>query len=183
MKKIFGVVFITVIILTIVGIIFYTWQTSLEQEEMASGKLIITSPAFKDGEKIPSKYTCDGENINPELNIEGIPEGTKSLVLIVDDPDAPAGTWVHWVVFNIPVPPNATEIKIAENSVPGEEGMNDFKKTSYGGPCPPSGSHRYYFRVYALDTKLNLDFATKSDVELAMKNHILAKGELIGRFR
>ena len=182
MKKIFGVVFITVIILTIVGIIFYTWQTSLEQEEMASGKLIITSPAFKDGEKIPSKYTCDGENINPELNIEGIPEGTKSLVLIVDDPDAPMGNFLHWLVFNIP-----PETKlIEENSIPQEAklGKNDFGKTSYGGPCPPYGQHRYYFKLYALDTVLDLENgATLNEVKSAMRNHILAEAELLGLYQ
>jgi hypothetical protein len=139
--------------------------------------LKVTS-TFVEGEKIPAKYTCDGDNINPELNIEGIPEATKTLVLIVDDPDAPGGTWTHWIVFNIP--PNN---KIEENSVPGEEGMNDFKITRYGGPCPPSGSHRYFFRVYALDTQLSLSFATREDVELAMRNHILAKGGLMGKFR
>jgi len=140
--------------------------------------LKVTSPAFSEGEKIPAKYTCDGENVNPELDIEGIPDGTKSLAIIVDDPDAPRGDWVHWVVFNI-----LPTAKIEEDSTPGTEGMNDFKKTSYGGPCPPSGSHRYFFRVYALDAKLNLDFTTKADLEMAMKGHILAKGELMGKFR
>ncbi len=143
-------------------------------------ELKITS-AFANGEKIPKKYTCDGENISPELKIEGLPEAAKSLVLIVDDPDAPAGDWVHWVVFNIPV--SGDKLTIKEDSVPGEEGMNDFKKTSYGGPCPPGGTHRYFFRVYALDSMLTLSFATKADVELAMKNHVLAKGELMGKFR
>lgn len=140
--------------------------------------LKVTSPAFQQGEKIPAKYTCDGENVNPELIIENIPAGTKSLVLVVEDPNAPTGTWVHWVLFNIPPTNN-----IKENSVPGDEGMNDFKKTTYGGPCPPSGSHRYYFRVYALDSMLNLSFATKADVELEMKEHILAKGELMGKYK
>ena len=141
-------------------------------------ELTITSPAFENNKSIPSKYTCDGNDVNPALNIEGIPDETKSLVLIVDDPDAPMGTWDHWIVWNIP-PTN----KIEENSVPGTEGLNDFRKHSYGGPCPPSGTHRYFFKVYALDTKLDLDpNSRKEDVEKAMKNHILAKGELVGLY-
>jgi len=141
-------------------------------------ELTITSPAFGNNKPIPSKYTCDGDNVNPTLNIEGTPEETKSLVLIVDDPDAPMGTWDHWIVWNIP-PTN----KIEENSVPGTEGLNDFRKHSYGGPCPPSGKHRYFFKVYALDTKLDLDpNSRKKDVEKAMKDHILAKGELVGLY-
>ena len=140
--------------------------------------LKVTCPDFANGETIPDRFTCNGENVNPELHLEGVPEAAKSLVLIVDDPDAPGGLWVHWVVFNIP----KTNI-IAENSVPGEEGMNDFKKTSWAGPCPPSGNaHRYFFRVYALDSMLSIGFATKADTELAMKSHILAKGELMGKF-
>jgi Raf kinase inhibitor-like YbhB/YbcL family protein len=141
-------------------------------------ELTITSPAFERNKLIPSKYTCDGDDVNPPLNIKGTPEETKSLVLIVDDPDAPMGTWDHWIVWNIP-PTN----KIEENSDPGTEGLNDFRKHSYGGPCPPSGTHRYFFKVYALDTKLDLSpNSTKKDVEKAMKNHILAKGELVGLY-
>lgn len=141
-------------------------------------ELTITSPAFQHNSDIPLKYTCDGENVNPPLTIEGIPEGTKSLVLIVEDPDAPRGTWIHWVVWNID--PKTT---IAEKSIPGTEGINDSKKHSYGGPCPPSGTHRYFFIVYALDIYLDLDStATKEDVEKAMENHILAEGELIGLY-
>jgi Raf kinase inhibitor-like YbhB/YbcL family protein len=141
-------------------------------------ELVITSPVFENKGVIPSKYTCDDENVNPPLNIKGLPERTESLVLIVDDPDAPMGTWDHWIVWNIsPVE------KIQENTVPGTEGVNDFRKRSYGGPCPPSGTHRYFFKVYALDTKLGLTpNSRKKDVEKAMKNHILAKGELIGLY-
>lgn len=141
-------------------------------------QLTITSPVFENNRPIPKKYTCDGEDVNPPLNIEGIPVGTKSLVLIVDDPDAPMGTWDHWIVWNIP-PKN----KIDEDSVPGVEGVNDFRKHSYGGPCPPSGTHRYFFKVYALDVQLALDSnSRKKDVEKAMKDHILAKGELVGLY-
>ena len=142
-------------------------------------KLRVTSPVFDNKGLIPAKYTCDGKNVNPPLNIEDIPEGTKSLVLIVDDPDAPIGTWDHWVVWNIA----ATE-KIEEDSVPGTEGMNSFRKHSYGGPCPPSGTHRYFFKVHALDTELDLNpNSRKKDVERAMKGHELAKGELIGLYK
>jgi len=140
--------------------------------------LIITSLAFENKKPIPRKYTCDGDDVNPALNIIGVPEVTKSLVLIVDDPDAAMGPWDHWIVWNIP-PTN----KIEENTVPGVEGMNDFRKRSYGGPCPPSGTHRYFFKVYALDTKLNLaPNSRKKDVEKAMKGHILAQGELVGLY-
>ena len=141
--------------------------------------LTISSPAFKNNNKIPPKYTCSGEDVNPQLNIIGIPEKTKSLVLIVDDPDAPMGDWVHWIVWNIPPTNN-----IIEKSVPGVEGMNDFGKHSYGGPCPPSGTHRYFFKIYALDTELSLHVHTqKKDLEHAMTGHILAKGELVGLFK
>ena len=142
--------------------------------------LTITSPEFENNGMIPAKYTADGENINPELNIEGIPAEAQSLVLICDDPDAPVGTWTHWVVFNIP----ATSTKIAENSVPGIQGLNDFKKNSWGGPAPPSGTHRYFFKVYALDIKLDLqEGALLSNIESAMNNHILAQGGLIGKYK
>jgi len=140
--------------------------------------LRVTSPAFKSNGLIPEKHTCDGNDVNPSLHIEDLPEEAESLVLIVDDPDAPMGTWVHWVVWNIPP---VKEIK--EDSVPGIEGINDFQKHSYGGPCPPSGTHRYFFKVYALDAKLQLSQnARKKDVEKAMDGHILAKGDTVGRY-
>ena len=137
----------------------------------------ITSPDFKEGEIIPKRFTCHGEDINPELNIEGIPPGTQSLALIVDDPDAPGKTWVHWVVFNIPI-----TSKIERNSVPGEQGSNDFEREDYGGPCPPSGTHRYYFKLYALSTTLHLENATKQNLIDAMKGHIIDQCQLMGRF-
>ena len=141
-------------------------------------KLIVKSTAFSDGGHIPLKYTCDGKNVNPPLNIEGIPESTESLVLVFDDPDAPMGTWVHWVVWNIP-----PKGEIGENSVPGTEGMNDFGKYSYGGPCPPSGTHRYFFKVYALDVKLDLSQSSiKKDIERMMEGHIIAEGKMIGLY-
>ncbi|MBD3252669.1 YbhB/YbcL family Raf kinase inhibitor-like protein [Candidatus Pacearchaeota archaeon] len=135
---------------------------------------------FNNNDKIPEKYTCDGDDINPLLEISDIPENTKTLVLIVDDPDAPMGIWVHWILFNIPVIG-----KIEENSVPegAVQGINDFKKPEYGGPCPPGGTHRYFFKLYALDTELDLaEGATKAEVEQAMKNHVLDKTELVGLY-
>ena len=141
----------------------------------------ISSTAFGHNKPIPKKYTCDGSDVNPPLKFEEIPANARSLALIVDDPDAPMGTWVHWVVWNID--PKTTEIK--ENSVPkgSMQGMNDFRKHDYGGPCPPSGTHRYFFKVYALDAELKLGSnSRKKDVEKAMQNHILAKGELIGLY-
>ena len=142
-------------------------------------KLSVTSPAFENNKPIPVKYTCDGANINPPLTIEDVPEETKALVLIVDDPDAPMGTFNHWVVWNIP----PTTRKIEENTVPGTEGISTSRKHAYGGPCPPYGTHRYFFKVYALDTQLDLKSnSSKRDVEKAMKGYILAEGELMGLY-
>ena len=141
----------------------------------------ITSSAFKNNAYLPSKYTCDGADVNPPLTIENIPAGAKSLALIVDDPDAPRGTWVHWVAWTID--PGTREIK--EQSIPtgAAQGMNDFGNRGYGGPCPPSGTHRYFFKLYALDTALTLGpDATRAALEAAMKGHILDKAELIGLY-
>jgi Raf kinase inhibitor-like YbhB/YbcL family protein len=142
-------------------------------------RMDISSTAFKANEMIPAKYTCDGENINPPLTIQQIPEEAKCLAIIVDDPDAPIGTWVHWVVWNIPVTHH-----IKENEVHGTEGINDFQQHHYGGPCPPSGTHRYFFKVYALDALLNLPEKTKKlQLEKAMSEHIIGFGELIGLYK
>ncbi len=139
----------------------------------------LTSPEFENNQFIPKKFTCEGEDINPALIITDMPKGTKSLALIMDDPDAPMGMWVHWVVYNI-----APVLAIAENSVPGKECINDFRRESYGGPCPPSGTHRYFFKIYALDTGLSLaKGATKGALEQAMQGHILDKAELIGLYK
>ena len=146
------------------------------------GTLKIVSTAFSHNGMIPPKYTCDGADVNPPLTIEGVPENAKSLALIVDDPDAPRGTWVHWVAWNID--PKTKEI--AEGSVPqgAQQGMNDFRRRDYGGPCPPSGTHRYFFKLYALDALLNPGKgATKADLEKSMKGHILAQAEIIGLYR
>ena len=128
---------------------------------------------------IPKKYTCDGANINPALSIENLPEGVKSLALIMDDPDAPNGTFDHWIMWNMP--PKTT---IAENSARGLQGQNGRKENKYTGPCPPSGTHHYYFKIYALDTELELKAgADKASLEEAMKGHILSSAELIGLYK
>ena len=140
--------------------------------------LSVTSPAFLHNGNIPSNYTCIGDDVNPAIQVGGIPNETKSLALIVEDPDAPMGTWDHWVVWNIL--PNG---KIAEDTVPGVEGLNSAGIHKWHGPCPPSGTHRYFFKVFALDTMLNLPKdSRKKDLERAMTGHILAKGELVGLF-
>lgn len=143
--------------------------------------LSLSSPAFQHNSHIPAKYTCDGTDVNPPLVVANSAPGARSLALIVDDPDAPRGTWVHWVVWNIS--PDTREIK--EHTVPSgaSEGMNDFRKRSYGGPCPPSGTHRYFFKLYALDTTLALGSSTtKADLEQAMKGHILVQAEFVGLY-
>ncbi len=139
----------------------------------------IISPAFEHNQIIPRKYTCQGEDTSPPLEISHIPQETKSLSLIVDDPDAPMGTWVHWVVFDIPI-----TTKIEENTIPGKQGINDFGKRDYGGPCPPSGTHRYFFKIYSLDTTLNLkEGISIKALEKAMQGHILGQAELIGLYK
>jgi len=142
---------------------------------------VLRSSAFENNSNIPSKYTCDGQDINPPLSISGIPENAQGLILIVEDPDAPMGTFCHWTMWNIS--PQVTEI--SENSVPegATEGQTDFGKTGYGGPCPPSGTHRYFFKLYALDVKLDLnEGAGKTEVERAMEGHVLGGAELIGLY-
>jgi Raf kinase inhibitor-like YbhB/YbcL family protein len=155
---------------------------SVPGEERKMSELSITSAAFSHKGMIPSKHTCDGADVNPPLSFDNIPEKSKSLALIVDDPDAPMGTWVHWVVWNI----GSGTKEIPEKSVPDGalQGTNDFRKQSYGGPCPPSGTHRYFFKLYALDASLALKAGvTKAQLEEAMKGHILAQAELVGLYR
>ena len=151
-------------------------------------KFKLNSHSFSDGEDIPKKYSCDGDDVSPELHWADQPPAAKSFALIVDDPDAPSGTWVHWVLFDLPgaahdLPEGAG--KGAPLPSGAQQGTNDFKKTGYGGPCPPPGkSHRYFFKMYALDARLSLKAsATKAEVEKAMQGHILGKGELVGRYR
>ena len=147
----------------------------------------ITSSAFEEGGLIPAKYTCDGADISPPVQWEAVPEGTKSIALISDDPDAPVGTWVHWVLFNLPA-----ETKELGENVPADEilpngarqGTSDFGRIGYGGPCPPSGTHRYFFKIYALDAQLDLDAgATKKQLLAVMEGHILAEGQLMGKYK
>lgn len=152
-----------------------------EEEMSEMVDMSISSPAFDNNGDIPAKYSCDADNINPELVFEGVPSDAVSLVLIVDDPDAPGGTWVHWTVWNI----DPGTISIAENSAPAGsvQGNTDFGVPGYGGPCPPSGEHRYFFKLFALDTTLDLAAsATASDIESAMEGHILASAELVGLY-
>jgi len=147
----------------------------------------ISSPSFKYGEFIPRKYTCDGDDVSPALNWDKVPDETKSFALISDDPDAPMGTWVHWVIFNLApdlrsLPENVPKNKQLENGA--LQGINDFRHLGYGGPCPPGGVHRYFFKIYALDIMLNLDpGALKVGVVKAMQGHILAQCELMGKYR
>ena len=145
------------------------------------GKLKITSSAFQEGGTIPEKFSKNGQNLSPELRIEGVPAGAKSLALIVDDPDAPVGLFTHWLVWNIN--PKATDV--AEGSAPdgAVQGKNDFGETAYGGPQPPSGTHRYYFKIFALDRTLDLKpGAKRHDIDAAMKGHVLAQGQLMGKY-
>ena len=149
--------------------------------------LVITSSAFSEGQSIPTRYTCDGPDVSPDLAWSGVPEEAASLALICDDPDAPMGTWVHWVLFNVPadadrlpaeIPPDAT----LENGAC--HGTNDFGKLGYGGPCPPGGTHRYFFKLYALDTGLDLDSGiSKAQLLEAIEGHILDEGQLMGTYK
>ena len=151
--------------------------------------LRISSPAFADGGEIPASFTCEGRDLSPELSFEGAPEGTKSLALIVDDPDAPDPaapkmTWVHWVLFDLPA--DTAGLPEGVTTLPGgtREGLNDWKRTGYGGPCPPIGRHRYFFKLYALDTKLShLEQPTKAKLLEAMDGHILADAQIIGTYQ
>jgi Raf kinase inhibitor-like YbhB/YbcL family protein len=145
--------------------------------------LKVSSPSFENGGLIPAKFTCDGENFSPEINWEGVPENAQSLSLICDDPDAPSGDFVHWVVFNIPVEVNGFKENARVSEI-ADLGSTDFGRPGYGGPCPPSGTHHYHFKVYALDEMLEIDKnIDKYDLLDKMEGHILAKGELVGLYR
>ena len=157
---------------------------SLEGGQM---EIRVSSQAFQEGGMIPRKHTCDGEDVSPPLAWTGIPDGAKTIALIADDPDAPMGTWVHWVLFNLPA-----NIKELAEAVPpdkelasgAKQGKNDFRRIGYGGPCPPGGTHRYFFKLYALDVALNLAAgATKADLLKAMHGHMLAEGQLMGKYK
>lgn len=143
--------------------------------------MILSSPAFEDNGIIPNKYTCDGDNINPPLRFISVPEIAQSLILIVDDADAPSGTWVHWIVINIDS--KTTMIHEGVSPVGAKEGVNSFGNLGYDGPCPPTGTHRYFFRLYALDKKLEaISINSKEEVEQMMAGHIIAQAELMGQY-
>ncbi|HXN41157.1 MAG TPA: YbhB/YbcL family Raf kinase inhibitor-like protein [Myxococcaceae bacterium] len=152
--------------------------------------LKLTSSAFSPKGKIPAKYTCEGSDVSPPLAWSGIPPGAKSLALIVDDPDAPDPrapkmTWVHWVLYDLPVSAHGLPEAVQKDALPAgtREGLNDWKRTGYGGPCPPIGEHRYFFKLYALDTVLpDLGTPTKAQLEKAIQGHILAQAELVGTY-
>ena len=180
-------VLLVVLALVFVSFFFYSITAvrnpaSLKKVPINNPKqMTITSPQFEDKGAIPSKYTCDGDNINPPLAFNNIPVDSRSLALVVEDPDAPGKTWIHWIVFNI----NPTITFIDAKSVPSRstEGVTDFGKVGYGGPCPPNGTHRYHFKLYALDTTLDqTEDITRNELTKAMEGHILSQAELVGLY-
>ncbi|MGB5964638.1 MAG: YbhB/YbcL family Raf kinase inhibitor-like protein [Sulfurimonadaceae bacterium] len=178
-----------VVTLFLLGFIISMATGWLNAEENMS--LTLSSKAFIHGDEIPSKYTCEAEDLSPPLSWEGVPENAKSLVLIVDDPDAPdpqapKTTWVHWVLYNIPADTGGLPAGITHQDLPSgtKEGLNDWIRSGYGGPCPPIGRHRYFFKLYALDTLLAIkDHSSKAEVEAAIKGHVIEKYELIGTYK
>jgi len=187
-----GITIVFILAILVFGAVVYFRSTSknnqkpqdvlvTEKTTESTANMTLTSTAFLHDQTIPTKYACDGDNINPPLTITGAPETARTLALIVDDPDAPVGTWVHWLVWNI----SPTTTEIAENSVPEKstQGTTSFGKPGYGGPCPPSGTHRYFFTLFALDALVELDGkATVTELVEAMKGHIVAQTQLIGRY-
>ena len=175
------------------GMVFYENQkrTMFYSEEGVKQDMILISQDFKNQGEIPKKFTCDGEDISPALSWSNVPSSTKSLVLIVDDPDAPdpanpRTTWVHWVLYNIPTSVNILPESVKKEDLPKGvlEGLNDWKRTGYGGPCPPIGKHRYFHKLYALDIALpDLGRSTKAKLEKAMEGHVIFKAELIGLYQ
>jgi Raf kinase inhibitor-like YbhB/YbcL family protein len=174
-------------LLVIVAVSFFVVLSEAQPPKGEGMSLQISSSAFSEGQMIPKKFSCDGADVSPQLSWNEAPKAARSFVLILEDPDAPAGNWVHWVLYNLPA-----ETRELREGVPKQEeldngalqGRNDFRKVGYGGPCPPPGKpHRYYFKLYALDTKLNLNAgASKADAERAMKGHIVAQAQLMGRY-
>ena len=164
--------------------LLFLWQGTVTMG--GENQIEVKSTAFQEGGMIPEQYTCDGADVSPPLAWSAVPEGTKSIALICDDPDAPGGTWVHWVLFNLPpdtkeIPENLPAHKKLQNGA--IHGTNDFRKIGYGGPCPPSGTHRYFFKVYALDTEIDLKAGiTKRKLLKAMKEYIVAEGQLMGKY-
>ena len=181
MKNIYSIIILTFVML------IWGFHHDAFSAQKGAGKMQITSSAFTEGSMIPEKYTCDGQDISPPLEWKIAPVGTKSFTLISDDPDAPVGTWVHWVAYNIP----SNTTKLDENVKPEKEfkngmrqGSNSWPKIGYGGPCPPSGTHRYYFKLYALDVVLDIKpGATKEQVLQLMKGHVIAEAQLMGKYK
>jgi len=178
MKRILFFCFVLVIVLSACSSTETPTEIPITEAVMS---MEIKSDAFASGQSIPAKYTCTGKNSSPALTWSGSPAGTQSFALIVDDPDAPAGTWVHWVLYNIP--PNTNTLQENADTSGMSAGKNSSGNMRYDGPCPPSGTHRYFFKLYALDSALSLSpGATKEQLLNAMKGHILAQGELMGTF-
>lgn len=177
-------------ILLVVGLGLATSGGLAVAEEGIMTDFTITSPAFEPGQPIPRQFTCEGADISPALDWSGVPGGTKSYALVCDDPDAPVGTWVHWVIYNLPgsltgLPENVVKTETVAALGGARQGVNDFRRIGYGGPCPPPGhgTHHYHFRLYALDDQLALGpGATRSDLEAAMEGHVLGQTELIGTY-
>jgi Raf kinase inhibitor-like YbhB/YbcL family protein len=168
------------------SIIFCSFQINNNSHILGGNQMEITSSAFDEGAMIPKKYTCDDIDISPPLKWSNVPEGTKTFAIICDDPDAPMGTWVHWVLFNLPanidgLPENVPTLEVLPNGA--KQGRNDFGKIGYGGPCPPGGTHRYYFKVYALSEELDLESGIpKPELLKAMEDFILSEGQLMGTY-
>lgn len=162
-------------------------STAAASQQPKPMNIKVTSSAFAEGGMIPKQYTCDGKDVSPPLAWDGVPATAKTIAIICDDPDAPMGTWVHWVLFNLPastkeLTENVPTKKVLPNGA--KQGTNDFGRIGYGGPCPPGGTHRYYFKVYALDCELKLDAgATKAQLLKAMEGHVLAEGQLMGKYK
>ena len=158
-----------------------------ETTQKQDGEIQVLSTAFEEGGMIPPQYTCDGQDISPPLSWQSIPEGTRSIALIADDPDAPMGTFVHWVLYDLPadvreLQENVPDAKTLSNGA--KQGANGFGRIGYGGPCPPSGTHRYFFKIYALDTATNLlPGQKKAQLLRAMEGHILAQGQIMGKYQ
>ena len=167
------------LVLLITGCAVEEAEQPTPQTQFTNMKL--TSPAFEEGAPIPTRFTCQGEDISPELSINDVPNNAKSLALIMDDPDAPVGTWDHWVLFNID---SSTELIVEDSEPVASKGVNSWGRTGYSGPCPPSGTHRYFFKLYALDTEFDLaDGASKQNLMNMMKGHILEETTLMGTYK
>lgn len=182
MKKLILITILIIVFLTVGVILKKNILSSDHSTVQPKGVHMKLTSVFEHNTKIPSKYTCDGDDLAPELTISEVPVGAKELVLIVDDPDAPMGTWVHWVLYNIPV----STTKIDNNNLPKDvkQGMTDFGRIGWGGPCPPSGEHRYFFKLYAIDKALDMpQGALKAQVEQAIKGHIVEETQLIGLYK